>query len=298
MKRSSMNSHPASGIAIEPLELEPVVPSGVAPDAAVGLMPLLATGLAPLAPTEGRDQAIRHRLFDRVAHSASVNRAFVTTREQDGVWLDLAEGIQQRALHEDAGAVSQLVRWTHEGELNLPAGAHVHECLVLQGSLQVMTPSAASKLGEQDYLLSPGQAQVWRASAGTCVYWRRITAVVDNFGCALAEPLFVQTASCEWEPLRQGVRIKPLFTQDDRVSMLVAFDAGATVPAHPHSHGEECLMVGGDLFLGDVLLRSGDFQFAPRGSDHGELSSDVGCLLYFHGAIDPAAVDPAVRPAT
>lgn len=40
-------------------------------------------------------------------------------------------------------------------------------------------------------------------------------------------------------------------------------------------------MVEGELFLGDVMLREEEFQFAPAGSEHGELFSDVGCLLFF-----------------
>lgn len=56
-------------------------------------------------------------------------------------------------------------------------------------------------------------------------------------------------------------------------------------------------MVEGDLFLGDLLLREGEFQFAPQGSQHGDLFADSPCLLFFHGAVDAAAVDNAHREA-
>jgi hypothetical protein len=46
---------------------------------------------------------------------------------------------------------------------------------------------------------------------------------------------------------------------------------------------EECLMLSGEAFFGDILLRAGEYQHAPLGSRHGEAFSDVGALLYVHG---------------
>jgi anti-sigma factor ChrR (cupin superfamily) len=91
------------------------------------------------------------------------------------------------------------------------------------------------------------------------------------------------------------VDIKPLHALGERVSMLVRFEPGARVPDHAHVLAEECLMVQGDLFLGDVLLCEGEFQYAPVGSRHDELFSDVGCVLFFSGAIDPVVIDHTVR---
>jgi ChrR Cupin-like domain len=98
-----------------------------------------------------------------------------------------------------------------------------------------------------------------------------------------------------WQPLREGVELRPLHRQGEAITALARFQGGARVPAHPHGIDEECLMVEGDLFLGDVLLPEGGFQFAPGGSAHGELFADMPCLLYFHGAIDPHAVDNGHR---
>ena len=72
----------------------------------------------------------------------------------------------------------------------------------------------------------------------------------------------------------------------------LAFDH--LLDAHGHGLTDQCLKVEGELFLGDVLLREGEFQFTPVGTEHGELFFDVGCLLFFSGAIDLAAVDPSV----
>ncbi len=65
-----------------------------------------------------------------------------------------------------------------------------------------------------------------------------------------------------------------------RYAALLRMAAGSRYPAHRHSGPEECLVLEGDMRDGDVVLRAGDFQYSPAGSDHGELSTDQGCLIY------------------
>jgi hypothetical protein len=65
--------------------------------------------------------------------------------------------------------------------------------------------------------------------------------------------------------------------------------AGASVVAHGHMLEEECMMLAGEAFIGDTLLRSGEYQLAPQGSRHGEVSSDVGAVFFVNGSLDPAA---------
>lgn len=289
---------PVGQAAIADDEMEPQVPAGVAPKAAVGLAPALAVGLDPIDPPREREQALRDRLMTRVSRSAAANRAFVTTRRLDGAWQTVEPGIEQRPLHGDAAAQTHELRWLADADLTLPSsGRLTHECLVLEGELCVMHNAQDTMLRASDYVLSGSEPLRLRAKAGTRVYWRRIHQGVDTYGRAM--PLHVARADqLAWEPLRQGVEIKPYYAEGDRISMLVRFAPGATVPAHGHGHGEECLMVEGDLYLGDVLLCEGDFQFAPKDTGHHDgLHSDVGCLLYFHGAVDPVVIDPAVRPS-
>lgn len=275
---------------IDPVELEPQTLPGVAPLAALGLAPALATAISPIEPDASREARLRGRLFARIARSAEANRPFVTTRVHDGAWVTLAPGLQQRRLHGDAQAQSSLLHWQTDAALHLPATGQVHECLVLQGPVQINGKS----LHAQDYLLCTNEPLHLQAGEGARLYWRCIEPGAQAFG-HMAAPHLARASEMAWEPLRHGVQIKPLYAQGERISMLVQFEPGASVPAHNHGHGEECLMVAGDLFLGDVLLRQGDFQFAPSGTGHDALQSDVGCVLYFHGAIDPSVVDPSVR---
>lgn len=292
-------------------ELEPISLPGVAPAAAVGLMPTLAAGVAPIEPPAAAQQALRERLLGRVAQSAAANRRFETVRLGDGVWRELAPGVRANTQHADAAGQTALIElapgavW-HVGDVStvhgLAAthGPAAHECLVLRGQVHLHAEALGSPtLNAQDYQLI-GTDAPWLADAslvapgGALLYWRSSVAGCSEFGDTAASHL-VPASEAGWEPLRRGVTIKPLHQVGERISMLVRFEPGARVPDHPHGLGEECLMVQGELFLGDVLLREGEFQFAPAWSDHGEVFSDVGCVLFFSGAIDPNAVDPAVR---
>jgi quercetin dioxygenase-like cupin family protein len=77
-----------------------------------------------------------------------------------------------------------------------------------------------------------------------------------------------------------------LWQRGGQAAMLCLAEAGARVPSHVHGHDEECLMVRGELFLDDLLLREGDYQLAPAGSGHRVTETDVGALIYAHGDAD------------
>jgi hypothetical protein len=271
----------------------------------------LAMSMAPIEPAPASEMALHQRLLARVAKSAAANLGMKTMRLGDGVWRELAPGIRACTQHAEPGSQTTLIELDPDSvwPLNLIGALHehgmaaapsVHECLVLGGKVQLHAPAIGSPtLGRHDYQMI-GLDAAWlpeaRLTSNTAalLYWRSSVTGASEFG-ATRDSHRVAADGSGWEPLRRGVNIRPLYAAGERISMLVRVDPGATVPAHPHGIGEECLMVEGDLFLGDVLLREGEFQFAPAGSGHDELMSDVGCLLFFCGAIDPAAIDPAVR---
>jgi quercetin dioxygenase-like cupin family protein len=78
----------------------------------------------------------------------------------------------------------------------------------------------------------------------------------------------------------------PLWGHPDCTSMLVRFAPGAGVPDHQHAVHEDCLMLEGEMFLGDILLRPGDYQLAPAGSGHLATETDTGVVIYAHGDLD------------
>lgn len=73
-------------------------------------------------------------------------------------------------------------------------------------------------------------------------------------------------------------------TKTNTESFLVRIHPGCDVPGHSHDHDELCLMLEGEVMLGDVHLKAGDFHLARKGSEHGTICSDQGALLFIQAA--------------
>ncbi|MGA7385234.1 MAG: cupin domain-containing protein [Methylocella sp.] len=91
-----------------------------------------------------------------------------------------------------------------------------------------------------------------------------------------------------WTEMSPGVTYTVLF--DDpiakRRSMLVRALPGSTYESHLHGQGhEECLVLEGDLIMGDLKLSAGDFHLAAKGSSHPPAYSATGCLLHISTAL-------------
>ena len=95
----------------------------------------------------------------------------------------------------------------------------------------------------------------------------------------------VRADAGQWRELAPGVRVKVL-TVDRSAnthSLLVEMDAGASMPAHDHATAEECLVLQGEVALGDIVVRAGDFHCAPAGVPHGPVFSAQGVLMFVRG---------------
>jgi anti-sigma factor ChrR (cupin superfamily) len=69
--------------------------------------------------------------------------------------------------------------------------------------------------------------------------------------------------------------------------MLVRMAAGTSYPGHRHARAEECLVVQGDLHVGDdLVMHAGDFQRAEPGSVHVPQWTERGCLLLVTSSVD------------
>ena len=80
-----------------------------------------------------------------------------------------------------------------------------------------------------------------------------------------------------------GVEQKILWRDGEVISRFIRLAPDSRLPAHAHAGEEECMMLAGDAFFGDLLLQAGEFHLAPAGSEHGEVSSDAGALLFVRG---------------
>jgi quercetin dioxygenase-like cupin family protein len=85
-----------------------------------------------------------------------------------------------------------------------------------------------------------------------------------------------------WEPIDiEGIRVKRLFVDPvkDIVSLLIQMDPGTIYPAHRHAGPEHCYVISGDLEVGGVSLKTGDYQVANESSVHTVTSTRNGCTI-------------------
>jgi anti-sigma factor ChrR (cupin superfamily) len=88
-----------------------------------------------------------------------------------------------------------------------------------------------------------------------------------------------------WRAVAAGVDIKVLAVDAETgtQSFLLRMAAGARLPAHRHRGVEECFMVAGDLVLGDLALKAGDYHRIAGGTRHPTGYSRSGCLAFIRG---------------
>ena len=115
-----------------------------------------------------------------------------------------------------------------------------------------------------------------------------IVAAIGVNEAALSGTLTRRAGTGVWTEMSPGVTYTILF--DDPVtkrrSMLVRALPGATYESHFHDEGhEECLILEGDLVMGDLKLLAGDFHLAAKGSSHPPATTVSGCLLHISMAL-------------
>jgi anti-sigma factor ChrR (cupin superfamily) len=115
-----------------------------------------------------------------------------------------------------------------------------------------------------------------------------IVAAIGTNDAALSGTLTRRAGTGIWTEMSPGVTYTILF--DDPVtkrrSMLVRALPGATYETHFHDEGhEECLILEGDLVMGDLKLLPGDFHLAAKGTLHPPATTVSGCLLHISTAL-------------
>ncbi len=255
------------------------------------VMQALALEVAARSP--GRmpaDSALRQRLIRRVRDSAEHSRRMVTVRHGDTPWQIVEPGASVRALHDNGITRTRMIA------LQPGAAWQQHrpcEVLVMQGQMRMSGVEHALPT-ESFALCTSGASWAGGGALGALLYVRELYG--DRSGLPADEqtwwpapgaaPLVVPASEQGWLPFSAGVEIKPLHGSNASISVFARFAPGASVAAHGHGLDEDCIMLRGDLYLSDLLLREGEYQLAPAGTGHRGLASDGGAVLFFHGAID------------
>ncbi|QJR11646.1 hypothetical protein DSM104443_02725 [Usitatibacter rugosus] len=123
--------------------------------------------------------------------------------------------------------------------------------------------------------LRPIEPATARAQAMREALFRRIEMPAD-----LDDFVTVHHDQGEWRRIAPRVLQKRLVEGPGVQAFLLRMESGSSLPAHDHPTAEECMVLEGEVWLGDVHCHAGDFHRAPRGKPHGALRTDAGCLLY------------------
>ena len=92
----------------------------------------------------------------------------------------------------------------------------------------------------------------------------------------------VAAAEGAWEPIDiLGIRVKRLYVDPakDTVSLLIQMAPGTSYPSHRHAGPEHCYVISGDLQVGDISLKTGDYQVANTSSVHTVTTTQNGCTI-------------------
>ena len=274
----------------------------------------IATEFAPQQPATLQATSMRAAFFKKISDSARAHQEYLTIRREDGVWRtngDISSdgtssitGPRSRTLRADSSTRVEIIRLSAGQALPWPAGVVAQEILVLSGGLArhgdsspLENPAEPAVMPPHAHCLrwanQPGLALV--AVDEVTLYVRQLLVDAQTLPTLEAHWWHLPTSRGgwsdpgrkRWRPTTEGVEVMPLQGDGDVVSMLVRFAPGASVSDHQHTLNEDCLVLEGEMFLGDILLRSGDYQLAPAGGSHFGETSDVGVVFFFHGSIDP-----------
>ena len=262
---------------------------------------LLQGALAEAWPAAPAPASLRERLAQRASHSARRIGAMVNVRQRERVQVERAEGASVYRIYrrDDAAPIRPGEPWqVRVIELRpgatwavQPGEAHVgRDWLLVRGAAQLHSDAEGPvPLGPLDYHVqgagpSLEAARLQAGDAGATVMLRE--RALGEAGSASAESSTARDTPEAWEDYAPLIKRRVLWQEGPMAAMLWLASPGATVPHHQHGHDEECLMLKGDLFQDDYLLREGDYQLAPSGSAHETVNTDTGALIYAHGDLD------------
>lgn len=291
---------PDNRLDVPPRRADPIRPAPdlLADEAAVLLQGALAEAW-PEAPAAG---SLRDKLARRAAQSARRIGAMVNVRRQERVLLEQRDGctVHRVYSHGDVadlrlGEPLQLrtIELAPRAVWQLPPGRPDvgRDWLLVCGQGQLQAE------GEPAVMLNPLDYHVQGPAASRAA--ARVEAGADGATLLLRERWLGAAGEATepgsqtshdtpdaWEDYAPLVKRRVLWRQGPMAAMLWLASPGATVPQHRHGHDEECLMLRGDLFQDDYLLREGDYQLAPCGTGHETVNTDTGALIYAHGDLD------------
>jgi anti-sigma factor ChrR (cupin superfamily) len=115
----------------------------------------------------------------------------------------------------------------------------------------------------------------------------RIEVRIDQSGIELPGTLTKRAGSGDWIDAAPGLKIKELnrIVAQNRMTFMAWLQPGAEYVDHDHDQDEEIYMIEGDLIIGEVVLKAGDFHVARAGRHHPVHRTRTGCICIISQAV-------------
>ena len=111
------------------------------------------------------------------------------------------------------------------------------------------------------------------------------------------DTLTIRQHEGKWVEVIPKVDVKQLYIDHEAGtrSFLMRLHPGAEWPAHEHTQAEECIVLPGEVALGDLTVRAGEYHLAPKGVAHGTLRSKTGALLFLRAGLADTKPTPRMK---
>jgi hypothetical protein len=119
--------------------------------------------------------------------------------------------------------------------------------------------------------------------------FEKIEKRIEASGVELPGTFTLRAGSGEWRQVSPGLRVKMLneIPSVGRQTFMAELQPGAEYVDHDHDQDEEIYMISGDLIIGGLVLKAGDFHVAKHGKHHPTHRTRTGCLCIISQAIGP-----------
>jgi quercetin dioxygenase-like cupin family protein len=101
----------------------------------------------------------------------------------------------------------------------------------------------------------------------------------------------IRAADMQWVSAGPGVEVKVLRRDAERndQTVLIRMQPGSVVVGHRHTQEEECLILEGEVFIGNYRLAAGDMHVARPGVVHAAIRAPHGALLMIRSEMPPSS---------
>ena len=116
-----------------------------------------------------------------------------------------------------------------------------------------------------------------------------IEARIGNSYIELPGTVTLRAGAGAWTEVSPGLKIKIMnrIKASNRQTFMAWLRPGAEYVDHDHDQDEEIYMIEGDLIIGELVLKAGDFHIARQGLHHPVHRTKTGCLCLISQAISP-----------